>query len=93
MSAQTSMLHIRVNDELKSQATIALSGIGLSVSDAVRLFLCRVIAEQAIPFELKVPNSSTLEAMNEAEGIAKTRAARFTSSDEIFNDLENHSKK
>ena len=38
MSAQTSMLHIRVDNDIKDQATQALNDMGLSMSDAVRLF-------------------------------------------------------
>ena len=45
----SSMLHVRVEDDIKSQATEALAAMGLSVSDAVHLFLRRVIAEQAMP--------------------------------------------
>ena len=37
----------------------ALNTMGLSVSDAVRLFLRRVVIDQAFPLELKVPNSET----------------------------------
>ena len=38
MATQTSMLHIRVDDEIKDQASLALTAMGLSVSDAVGLF-------------------------------------------------------
>ena len=55
MAAQTSMLHIRVDDDIKEQATAALTTMGLSVSDAVQLFLRRVVVDQAFPLELKVP--------------------------------------
>ena len=37
MPAQTSMLHIRVDDHLKAQAADALAGVGLTLSDAVRI--------------------------------------------------------
>jgi len=47
-----------------------------SVSDAVRLFLRRVVIEQAFPLELKVPNAETLAAMEESRAMmAKRRAA------------------
>jgi len=46
VTAQTSMLHIRVDDDIKEQATQALTAMGLSVSDAVRLFLRRVVIDQ-----------------------------------------------
>lgn len=49
MPAQTSMLHVRVDDQLKAQATDALSGVGLTLSDAVRILLTRVAAEGGLP--------------------------------------------
>ncbi|WP_344318328.1 type II toxin-antitoxin system RelB family antitoxin, partial [Streptomyces javensis] len=49
MPAQTSMIHVRVDDQLKAQATDALSGVGLTVSDAVRILLTRVAAEGGLP--------------------------------------------
>lgn len=45
MAAHTSMLHIRVDDDIKEQATQALTAMGMSVSDAVRLFLHRVVID------------------------------------------------
>lgn len=93
MAAQSSMLHIRVDDETKEQATAALSAIGLSVSDAVRLFLRRVVADQAFPLELKVPNAETRAAMAEADEIAHNHRARFATAEDLFADLEKNSSK
>jgi len=70
------MLHVRVDDETKERATTALKAMGLSVSDAVRIFLRRVVTDQAFPLELKVPNAETRLAMAEADEIARARAAR-----------------
>jgi DNA-damage-inducible protein J len=88
MNAHTSMLHVRVDEETKAQATEALNAMGMSVSDAVRLFLRRVAADQAFPFELKVPNAKLRRAMAEADEIARAHAARFANADELFADLE-----
>ena len=49
MTAQTSMLHVRVDDQLKAQATDALAGVGLTLSDAVRILLTRVATEGGLP--------------------------------------------
>jgi DNA-damage-inducible protein J len=76
MVARSSMLHVRVDDDVKEKATATLSAMGLSVSDAVRLFLRRVVADQAFPLELKVPNAETRAAMAEADEIVRTRRAR-----------------
>ena len=87
----STMLHVRVDDEIKTQASEALAAMGLSVSDAVRILLKRVVNDQAFPLELKVPNAQTREAMIEARAMAKARSARFDSADALINDLENAS--
>ena len=86
--AQSSMLHIRIDDETKTQATEALAAMGLSMSDAVRIFLKRVVNDQAFPLELKVPNAETRAAMEEARAMMKARQARFESTDALFDELE-----
>ncbi|MBN8765451.1 MAG: type II toxin-antitoxin system RelB/DinJ family antitoxin [Thiobacillus sp.] len=93
MSAHTSMLHVRVDDETKAQATEALAAMGMSVSDAVRLFLRRVVVDQTFPLELKVPNAETLAAMEESRAMMATRRARFATADALFDDLEKNSRK
>ncbi len=93
MAAHTSMLHVRIDDKTKAQATQALAAMGLSVSDAVRLFLHRVVVDQAFPLELKVPNAETREAMAEADEIVSTRHARFSTAAELFDDLEKNTGK
>lgn len=92
MAANTSMLHVRVDDDTKAQATEALAALGLSVSDAVRLFLRRVVVDQAFPLELKVPNAKTRAAMAEAEQIVRSRDARFTTADDVIADLEKNGR-
>ena len=88
MSAQPTMLHVRVDGATKDEATETLSAMGLSVSDAVRLFLRRVVIEQAFPLELKVPNAETLAAMEESRAMMTARRARFANADALFDGLE-----
>ena len=90
--AHSSMLHVRVDDEIKAQAGEALAAMGLSVSDAVRILLKRVANDQAFPLELKVPNAETRAAMEEARTMMKVRSARFETGDALFNDLEKNSQ-
>jgi DNA-damage-inducible protein J len=87
------MLHIRVDDDIKTQATLALQAMGLSMSDAVRIFLHRIVAEQAFPLELKVPNAATREAMAEADAITQSRNARFATPEALFANLEKNRSK
>lgn len=52
MAAQTSMLHVRVDDKLKADAAEKLAHYGLTLSDAVRILLTRVAKEGALPVGL-----------------------------------------
>lgn len=52
MPAQTSMLHVRVDDHIKTTAAAALAKMGLSLSDAVRILLTRVAQEGGLPTAL-----------------------------------------
>jgi DNA-damage-inducible protein J len=88
MSRHSSVLHIRVDDDTKEQATAVLSAMGLSVSEAVRIFLKRVAADRAFPLELKVPNAATRAAMREADEIAAKRTARFKDANALMAELE-----
>lgn len=85
---QTAMLHTRVDEKLKANASAVLENMGLSISDAIRLLLHRIVNDQAFPLELKVPNAKTREAMLEADKIIKTHTVRFNTADELIADLE-----
>jgi len=87
--AATTMLHVRVDEDTKERATAALEAMGLSVSEAVRVFLHRVAAEQAIPFPLKVPNAATRAAMKEARSISRPR---FATAEALFDGLASEGK-
>ena len=52
MAAHTSMLHVRVDDGLKAKAAETLAGVGLTLSDAVRILLTRIAAEGGLPASL-----------------------------------------
>ena len=60
------LVQARVDKEIKEEAAAVLAGMGLTVSDAVRLLLTRVAHEKALPFAPLVPNADTIAAMNEA---------------------------
>jgi DNA-damage-inducible protein J len=82
------MLHVRVDEATKQEATAALEAVGLSVSDAVRLFLKRVVAEKGMPFELRVPNAETLAAFEEADEIVRAARAQSLNSSDLRDDLD-----
>jgi len=87
----TTMVHVRVNESIKEQAAQALTAMGLTLSDAVRVFLTRVATDRELPFSLKTPNAVSRAAIAEAETLVKNRRARFSTVDTLIEDLEKNS--
>jgi DNA-damage-inducible protein J len=81
----TTMIHTRIDQKTKEAATKTLGAMGLTVSDAVRMLLVRVVAEKALPFEVRVPNPVTVKAMRAAD---RGKGKRLKSADALFKDLE-----
>lgn len=86
--ASTAMIHVRIDEQLKIAAAETLASMGLSLSDGVRVFLTRVVADNEMPFSMKGPNATSRAAIAEADDIIAHRRARFNTADELFNDLE-----
>jgi len=80
----TTMVHVRVDEKTKLRAAKTLAAMGISVSDAVRMLLVRVAAEKSLPFDVKVPNATTVKAMRAADA---GKGKRLTSADALFKDL------
>jgi len=82
--ASTTMVHVRLAQKVKTRAEKALAAMGLSISDAVRVLLTRVAAEQALPFEVRVPKAATRQAMKEAR---RGGLKSFKSTSDLLADL------
>lgn len=63
--AKTSNLNVRIDPETKSQAEVLFSKFGMTVSEAINVFLHQSIMYGGIPFELRVPNKETREVMED----------------------------
>ena len=84
--AATALIHVRVDETLKARATEALANMGLTMSDAVRVLLVRVVEEQRFPFPIEVPNAETRAAMADARA-KKDIPGRFATAEESFDAL------
>lgn len=78
----------RVDSNLKQEVEEILKEIGLSTSQAITLFLKRIKYEKGIPFELKVPNATTIKAMEEA----KQNIGETISFEEFLEENQSHAK-
>jgi DNA-damage-inducible protein J len=93
MAATTTMVHVRVDEKIKAQAAETLSSMGLTVSDAVRVFLTRIVADKELPFSIKAPNEASRTAIAEADQIVRRRRPRFANADDLLNGLKETSRK
>lgn len=59
--AATAFVRARIDETLKNEAAAVLAGMGLTVSDVVRIALTKIAKEKALPFEMRVPNALTAE--------------------------------
>ena len=71
------LIQARIDAATKEEATAVLKAMGLSVSDAVRVMLTRVAREKALPFELLVPNATTIAAKREPATCRSSGASRL----------------
>jgi DNA-damage-inducible protein J len=84
MASTNTMVHVRIDNKIKKQASKTLAEMGLSLSDAVRMMLVRVVSEKALPFNVYVPNAETISAMDEAKS---GKLKNFSTVKELFDDL------
>ena len=75
MANATNYVRARIDEKTKIRATAALEAMGLSVSDAIRMLMRRVVQEQRLPFDVKAPNAKSLEAIVELKAAKGKRYA------------------
>jgi len=74
----------RIDTNTKKRASDALEAMGLSISDAIRLLMLRIADERCLPFDVKVPNATTREAIAELEA---GKGKKFTNVDDLMANL------
>lgn len=74
----TTNLNIRTDKEIKEQAEVIFSELGLNMTTAINMFLRTTIREKGIPFNLKldIPNNTTIMAIEEGRKIAKDKSVK-----------------
>ena len=53
----TTLVQVRVDDELKNQANAVYDALGIDLSTAVRMFLKRSVMVNGVPFDMTLPKS------------------------------------
>src|SRR4051794_18559379 len=79
---RTGMIRARVEPGLKAKAEGIFGQLGLSASDAIRLFDTQVALTNGMPFEVRMPNALTRKTLEDAD--AGKGLTRYASVDEMF---------
>ena len=87
----TAPTQIRIDADIKKQATDLFNDLGLDMSGAVNLFLHQCVLRGGLPFSVEMPRYTqrTLDAMNEARRISRDPDVRgYTNMDDLRKALE-----
>ena len=91
MYMSTVAKNFRIDADLSNQASKLLEGLGLSMSQAISMFLRQVVLQQGLPFEVKYPKRSgeLWDAIEEAKQLeADPKTKRYTDMNEMWADLD-----
>ena len=72
--AKTAMIRARTEPGLKDAADKIFHQLGLTCSEAINLFFAQVTLRKAIPFDITIPNKTTLKATKDVEEKKATQA-------------------
>jgi DNA-damage-inducible protein J len=86
--ATTAFVRARIDGRVKDEAEAVLNYFGLTVSDAVRITLTRIVRDRALPFELKMPNAETQAAIAESRAMMAAGKARFRKGRDLIDALD-----
>jgi DNA-damage-inducible protein J len=88
--AKTANMYIRIDPKIKTDVENIYSQYGMSITDAINIFLYTSRIVGGLPFDLRPtsPNSETIEAIREGEEIIKSGKTRFNNADDMLKDLK-----
>lgn len=89
--ANTVPVQIRIDRDIKEEASALFSRLGLDMSGAVNMFLHQCVLRKGLPFPVEIPhyNQSTQDAMREARRISNDPAVKSCDSmDDLKNALD-----
>lgn len=86
--AKTNTLHIRIEPIVKEKAEATLNELGLSITEAVNVFLRQVILNDGLPFEVRKPyNNETMKVLEDTKK-GKNLSKAFDNVNEMFEELD-----
>ena len=63
---KTAAVHSRIEPETKKMAEGILRKLGLSPTEAIRLFYTQITLRNGLPFNISIPNEETVQALDDS---------------------------
>lgn len=83
---KTAVVRARIDEGLKTDVESVLNQLGLSMSEAIGLYMAQIKLRHGIPFDIRVPNKSTLKTFKDTD--AKRNLVRSKNSEDMFKKLK-----
>lgn len=83
---KTAAVHSRIDPEVKAQAESILQRLGVSPTEAIRMFYTQITLRNGLPFSVDLPNETTEKALNESR--AGRNLERFENVDDLLKSWE-----
>lgn len=72
-------IQARIDPQIKEEARGVLDKLGMSMSEAIVVYLKQIIMRRGIPFELKLPNETTIETFKKTDAGKELHRLHFQS--------------
>ncbi|MDW7655583.1 MAG: type II toxin-antitoxin system RelB/DinJ family antitoxin [Bacillota bacterium] len=88
--AKSASMYIRIDPQVKAEVETIYSRYGMSITDAINVFLYTSRIVGGLPFDLRppAPNAETLEAIKEGDEIIKSGKVRFSGANDMLKELK-----
>jgi DNA-damage-inducible protein J len=84
--AKTAVITTRIEPEIKEEAETILAQLGLTMSQAMSMYIRQLVLRRGLPFTVNIPNQETMEAIQES--LEPEKLPGFDNLDDLFEDLE-----
>ncbi|MHC4103640.1 MAG: type II toxin-antitoxin system RelB/DinJ family antitoxin [Planctomycetota bacterium] len=84
--ANGTTIQARIDPNTKERARGILNTLGISISEAISMYMRQIVLHRGIPFDVKIPNELTAKTLRDSE--AGKGLHRVANTEELFKELD-----
>jgi len=86
MAEKSATVRARLEPNLKKDTELILEQPGITTTEAIRLFFKQIQLHRGLPFDLKLPDEATRQALEDTQ--SRQKLSSYSSAQELFKDLD-----